>query len=145
MEKVTSPKNMEEFLLRIISASPLSMPHLPLGAAIDSPTFAELIAPVESLLPTITPLKSSGNRAITFTFHFQLRSLIYYHVEECTSGQHLLQMMSGDPLTQQLLVPPEGLAKSTFYEANASRGVVQMLQLFDKLAGKVSRKLARLC
>jgi len=38
-------------------------------------------------------------------------------------------------------MPPSGLGKSTFYEANANRGLQQMLQLFDKLAKKVSRKL----
>ncbi len=127
--------------MRIISTSPLSLLNLPIDTVIDSPTFTEFIAPVENLLPRITPLQSASNRPLTFTFHFQLRSLIYYHVEECTSARHLLQMIQSDPLTQQLLMPPTGLGKSTFYEANANRGLQQMLQLFDKLAKKVSRKL----
>ena len=128
--------------MRLISASPLSMPNLPIDTVIDSPTFTEFIAPAENLLPTITPLKSSSNRELTFTFHFQLRSLIYYHVEECTSARHLLQMIKNDSLTQQLLMPDGGLGKSTNYYANANRGLEQMCQLFDKLAKKVSRKLS---
>ena len=127
--------------MRLISKSPVSTENLPIDTPIDCPTFTELIAPVENLLPTITPLQSKSNRRLTFTFHYQLRSLIYYHVEECTSGQHLLQMIQSDWLTQHLLMPCEGLGQSTFYEANANRGLIQMTQLFDKLAAKVSRKL----
>ena len=50
-------------------------------------------------------------------------------------------MIQSDPLTQRLLMPSGGLGQSTFYEANANRGLVQMVQIFDKLAAKVSRKL----
>lgn len=101
-----------------------------------------LISPLEEILPEITPLKSSSNRPITFTFDYQLRSLIYYHTEEFTSAQALLQeMQDEDSFAYHNLVPEEGLGESTFYEANASRGVTQMLEVFDKLARKVSKRL----
>lgn len=101
-----------------------------------------LISPLEEILPEITPLKSSSNRPITFTFDYQLRNLIYYHTEEFTSAQALLQeMQDEDSFAYHNLVPEEGLGESTFYEANASRGVTQMLEVFDKLARKVSKRL----
>lgn len=125
----------------LFSTSPLSIPNLPLGTPIHSPTFEALIAPVESLLPTITPLQSRCNRPITFTFDSQLKSLIYYHIEECSSAQALLKLIHDDAFAQQTLVPPQGLGESTFYEANANRGATPMLEVLDKLSRKVSKHL----
>ena len=53
----------------------------------------------------------------------------------------MLQKMAKDPFVHHLLVPPEGLGESTFYEANATRGEIQMLEVFDRLAKKVSKSL----
>ena len=72
--------------MSLVSTSPLFMPNLFVGASIHSPTFEALVAPLQSALPTITPLKSSSNRPMTFTFDYQLKSLIYYHMAECTSA-----------------------------------------------------------
>jgi len=127
---------------RILSTSPVSLPNVCAGAPIESPTFSALISPLEDILPEITPLESTSNRPITFTFDHQLKSLIYYHTEEHTSAQSLLQeMQDEDSFAHDNLVPEEGLGESTFYEANASRGVTQMLEVFDKLAKKVSKRL----
>ena len=128
--------------MSILSISPISLSNLPMGASINSPTFSMLTAPLEIILPEITPLESSSNRRITFTFEHQLKSLIYYHTEEFTSAQALLQeMQDEDSFAHNNLVPEEGLGESTFYEANASRGVTQMLEVFDRLARKVSKRL----
>ncbi|MFC1717505.1 hypothetical protein ACFL6S_27845 [Candidatus Poribacteria bacterium] len=54
--------------MSILSVSPLSLPNLCLGASIGSPTFSMLIAPLETILTEITPLESTSNRPITFTF-----------------------------------------------------------------------------
>ncbi len=127
--------------MRLVSTSPVSMPTLPLGTPIHSPTFEAFVAPLEAVLPTLTPLVSDSNRRYTFTFEYQLRSLIYYHVEECTSAQEMLQKMAQDPFVNHLIVPQQGLGESTFYEANATRGEIQMLEVFDRLSKKVSRYL----
>ena len=109
-----------------------------MGLPIRSPTFQSFIAPLDDILPAITPLMSRSNRSITFTFDYQLKSLIYYHLEECTSAQALLQMMVDDEFARQNLIPEKGLGESTFYEANANRGAIQMLEVFDQLGRKVS-------
>ena len=127
--------------MRIVETSPVSMSNLSVGTPVLSPTFETLIAPLEAVLPTITPLESSSNRSITFTFDYQLRCLIYYHIEECTSAQALLQKMEQDDFVRHDLVPEEGLGESTFYEANATRGEIQMLEVFDRLSKKVSKCL----
>ena len=106
-----------------------------------SPTFSEFIAPVEGILPTVTPMESGSNREITFTYDYQIKSLIYYHLEEHTSAKALLESMERDPFVRDELIPEEGLGKSTFYEVNNTRGVTQTIEVFDRLAKKVSRKL----
>jgi len=106
-----------------------------------STSFATLMAPAEAQLPHITPLQSRSNRPLSFTFAHQLRALIYYHTEAFTSAQDLLQAAQQDPLARALMVPEEGLGQSTFYEANQSRGAVQMLELLDRLSKKVAKRL----
>jgi hypothetical protein len=127
--------------MRVLSTSPNLLPMPIVGSAVDSPTFSRVIAPLEGLLPTITPLESGSNRPLSFTFDFQVKSLIYYHIEDCTSAQALLQAMQEDAFLRHTMVPEEGLGESTFYEANASRGVLPMLEVLDRLSKKVSRCL----
>ena len=106
-----------------------------------SPSFASLIAPLEGQLPHITPLESKSNRPLRFHFNYQIRALIYYHTEAFTSAQDLLQATANDPLARALMVPEQGLGQSTFYEANQSRGLVQMIELMDRLSKKVTKRL----
>jgi hypothetical protein len=97
---------------------------------------------LETILTEITPLESSCNRPITFTFDYQLKSLIYYHTEEFTSAQALLEeMQDKDSFAHHNLIPEEGLGNSTFYEANTTRGVTQMLEVFGKLSTKAAKRL----
>jgi len=126
----------------ILSVSPVLLPNLSEGASISSPTFSMLIAPLEEILTEVTPLESTSNRCITFTFEYQLKSLIYYHTEEFTSAQALLEeMQDEDSFAHHNLVPEAGLGESTFYEANNNRGLIQMLEVFGRLAKKVSKHL----
>ena len=127
--------------MSILSISPVSLPNLCVGASISSPTFSMLMSPLETILTEITPLESTSNRCITFTFDYQLKSLIYYHTEEFTSAQALLEeMQAEDSFAHHNLVPETGLGESTFYEANASRGLTQMLEVFGKLVKRASKR-----
>ena len=77
---------------------------------------------------------------MTYTFAHQVRGLVYYHTQACTSAQDLLQAAQCDRLVNQLLVPPSGLGQSTFYEANATRGEKQMFELFDRLSRTAAKQ-----
>lgn len=121
------------------TTSPLMLPLR--ETSIASPSFATLINPLNGQLPHITPLESRSNRPLRFSFPHQMRALIYYHVEAFTSAQDLLQATKSDPLARQLIVPEAGLGESTFYEANQTRGLVQMIELLNRLAKKVSKRL----
>jgi len=127
--------------MSIFSFSPISLQNLYVGTPIESPTLSTFIEPLETILPTITPLVSPCNRPITFTFEQQVKSLIYYHTEEYISAQALLHDMQNDVSVKYLFNCPKSFGQSTFYEANSSRGVTQMLEIFDRLAKKVSKRL----
>lgn len=127
--------------MSILSYSPLSSPFYGRDFGKESPTFSMLLAPLEALLPHLTPLESGSNRPLDFTFDFQVRGLVYYHTEGYTSAQDLLQATGCDPFARHLIVPEKGLGKTTFYEANATRGSLQMIELVDRLSKKVSKRL----
>lgn len=124
--------------MSILSFSTRALQNLSTSSLTKSVTFSTFIELLETILPTITPLVSPCNRPITFTFEHQVKSLIYYHIGEYSSAQALLQDMQNDESIKYLFNCPEGFGQSTFYEANSSRGVTQMLEVFDRLAKKVS-------
>ena len=59
-------------------------------------SFHELTKPMKKALKKITPLTARGNRDLQMTFEDQLNSLVYYHLEEHSSTQHLLQVLKED-------------------------------------------------
>ena len=89
--------------MSILSCSPLSPMVEEKGFPKGSPTFSVLLGPLEACLPYLTPLESGSNKPLTYTFAHQIRGLVYYHTETCTSAQEREPM------------PPSGLGKSTFY------------------------------
>ena len=127
--------------MSILSASPLSPDGKENDFGRGSPTFSALLAPLEAQLPHLEPLESGCNRPLSYTFEYQVRGLIYYHVAACQSAQDLLQAAEADPFVNRLLVPASGLGQSTFYEANTCRGSEQMIALFYRLVSKASEHL----
>ncbi len=126
--------------MSILSCSPLSPIVEEKVFPKGSPTFSALLGPLKAQLPHLTPLESGSNRPLTYTFAHQIRGLVYYHTETCTSAQDLLFAARCDlsacnaqagGFVNRLLVPESGLGESTFYEANASRGSTQMVELVD--------------
>ena len=56
------------------------------------PSFNELWKPLLNILPEAPPLQSGSNRPLQLDFEHQLKSLIFFHLEEHDSAQHLLQV-----------------------------------------------------
>ena len=129
--------------MSILSCSPLSPIVEEKVFPKESPTFSALLGPLKACLPHLTPLESGSNKPLTYTFAHQIRGLVYYHTETCASAQDLLFAARCDGYVNRLLVPPSGLGESTFYEANASRGSTQMIELVDRLSKKASKCVGR--
>jgi hypothetical protein len=56
-------------------------------------SFFELIQPALDAMSDMPELQAKGNRKLQMTFEDQLRALVFFHLEEHTSAQHLLQTL----------------------------------------------------
>ncbi|MGR3294551.1 MAG: IS4 family transposase, partial [Candidatus Scalindua sp.] len=66
-------------------------------------------------------------------FEQQLKALIFFHLEEHSSGRHLLQALEEDDFAKSEIAPPDGIKRSSFSEAVNHRGLDQLLYVFTKL------------
>jgi hypothetical protein len=105
---------------------------------LSSKAFDRLLKPLKVILKQITPLLSSGDRPLQMTFEDQLKILTYYHLEEHTSGRHLLQTLEKDEFAQAEIAPEGGIKKSSFFEAMNTRGLEQMVETFELLKQQAS-------
>jgi len=106
-------------------------------------TYSKLMLPVNDSLPDLTPLTSRYNRPLQMTFEDQINILVYFHLEEHHSGRHLLQILNEDHFARQYIAPEKGIQKSSFFEDISSRGLEQMLELFEKLYMKAAKQLPK--
>lgn len=98
---------------------------------------------MNDLLPNISPLQARGNKPLHMTFEDQLNALIYFHLEEHSSGRHLLQALEEDDFAREQIAPQEGIKKSSFFEAINTRGLEQLLEVFEALYPKATQILPR--
>lgn len=98
-----------------------------------APSFWLLLKPLRAILNSITLLTARGNRPLQMEFEEQLNALIYFHLEEHTSGRHLLQVLKEDDFARAAVAPKAGIKKSSFFEAINSRGLDQLMEVFQAL------------
>jgi hypothetical protein len=106
-------------------------------------TYLKLMLPVNNTLSDLTPLTSGCNRPLQMTFEDQINILVYFHLEEHHSGRHLLQVLKENHFARQYIAPEKGISKSSFFEDISSRGLEQMLELFEKLYVKAAKQLPK--
>lgn len=103
------------------------------GCKAERPTYYELRKPLRKLLKKIKKLKSRGNRPLQMDFEEMLDALIYFHLEEHESGRHLVQALEEDTFAREVIAP-SGIKKSSFFEAINTRGLEQLLEVFEGLS-----------
>lgn len=111
------------------------------GPPAQEPSFRELWQPVENFLPDIPVLQSRGNRQLKMTFEQQLKSLILFHLEEYDSARHLLQVLEQDDFARTFIAPPEGIGRSSYGEALNTRGLEQLIFVYEKLQAQATAAL----
>jgi hypothetical protein len=104
-------------------------------------SFRQLTKPLKNIYPTISPLQARGDRPLQMTLEDQLNALIYFHLEEHSSGRHLLQALEEDDFVNQEIAPNAGIKKSSFFEAINTRGLEQFAQIFQALYQKATTVL----
>ena len=65
-------------------------------------------------------------------FDDQLNALVYYHLEEHESGTHLVQVLQDDTFAREHIAPKDGIKKGSFFEAINSRGLEQLMVVFNE-------------
>ena len=71
----------------------------------NAPSFGKLAKPLRPIVPNITPLVARGNRDLKMKFEDQLHALIYFHLQEHSSGRHILQELKEDEFARNLIAP----------------------------------------
>ncbi len=95
--------------------------------------FRLLFRPIDTAMTGMSPLLSRGNRPLQMSFEDQLKTLIFFHLEEHTSAQHLLQVLEEDAFASTVIAPEEGIKKSSFSEAVNTRGLEQLSYIYQNL------------
>ncbi|GKT11008.1 hypothetical protein DSTSK_43130 [Desulforhabdus sp. TSK] len=113
----------------------------PWNRARRAPSFDDLMEPTRDILPHVPALEARGNRPLQMSFEEQLRALVYFHLEEHTSGRHLMQALQEDDFAREHIAPAAGIKRSSFCEAINSRGLEQLISLYGGLQAKASRLL----
>jgi hypothetical protein len=96
-------------------------------------SFRKLTKPLRKVLSGIAPLLSRGNRKLQMTFEDQLNALIYFHLEDHDSGRDLIKALKEDDFVREYIAPDGGIEKSSFFEAINSRGLEQLMEVFQSL------------
>ena len=96
-------------------------------------SFKQLYLPLIGTLLRTPQLESRCNRPLQMEFEDQLKALIFFHLEEHTSGRHLIQTLQEDDFARNNIAPQAGIHKSSFFEAMTDRGLEQFLFVFQDL------------
>ena len=78
-------------------------------------SFKQLENPLAKILEETPQLLSRCNRPLQMEFKDQLNALIFFHLEEHTSGRHLLQSLKEDCFAREHIAPEKGIGKSSFF------------------------------
>lgn len=108
-----------------------------------APSFRKLWNPLVPILSKVSPLHAKGNRPLKMDFEHQLKALIFFHLEEHTSASHLLQVLKEDDFASEYIAPPDGIEKSSFSEANNTRGIEQFFQVFQALYAQANQTVPK--
>ncbi len=81
---------------------------------------------------------------MTFIFEHHLKALVYLHLQEYESGRELLQVLEQDDFARTHIAPPEGVSRSTFFEAMNTRALEQLSQMYHLLQNQAKKLLPAL-
>jgi len=109
----------------------------------NAPSFNQLFMPIERAKIGMPPLEARGHRPLKMTFDDQLKALIFFHLQEHTSAQHLLQVLEEDDFARHFIAPKKGIKKSSFAEAINSRGLEQLIHIYENLQADAIMRLPK--
>jgi len=109
----------------------------------SAPSLGQISLPIVKAMINMPPLEAKGNRPLKMTFEDQLKMLIFFHLEEFTSAQELLQVIEEDDFARHAIAPEEGIKKSSFAEAINTRGLEQLAHIYKNLQADAAGRLPK--
>jgi hypothetical protein len=106
-----------------------------------SRAFKLILAPIFERFKSEKELESRGCRPLQMSFDDQLKALIFYHLQEYSSGSELLQAMEQNDFAKECVAPSKGIKKSSFFEAINTRGLEQLTEVFTHLVKQAGKAL----
>lgn len=106
-----------------------------------SRAFKLILAPIFERFKPDNKLESRGYRPLQMSFNDQLKALIFYHLQEYSSGSELLQALEQNDFAKECVAPPKGIKKSSFFEAINTRGLEQLTEVFSHLVKQAGKAL----
>ncbi len=105
--------------------------------------FQHFFKPAKGAMIDMPKLESQCNRPLQMTFEDHLKALVYFHLEEHHSAQHLLQVLEQDDFARNEIAPKDGIKKSSFSEATNGRGLEQFFYVFENLQAQAAKVLPK--
>jgi hypothetical protein len=105
--------------------------------------FYSFFQPAIEAMSQMPALNAQGNRPLQMSFEEHLRTLVFFHLEEHHSAQHLLQVLEQDDFAKCAIAPKNGIKKSSFSEATNSRGLEQFMHVYQNLQAQASKLLPK--
>lgn len=106
-----------------------------------SRAFKLILAPIFEKFKSENELESRGYRPLQMSFNDQLKTLIFYHLQEYSSGSELLQALEQNDFAKECVAPSKGIKKSAFFEAINTRGLEQLTEVFTHLVKQAGKAL----
>jgi hypothetical protein len=103
--------------------------------------FKLILAPIFERFKSDNQLESRGYRPLQMSFNDQLKALIFYHLQEYSSGSELLQALEQNDFAMECVAPAKGIKKSSFFEAINTRGLEQLTEVFSHLVKQAGKAL----
>jgi hypothetical protein len=100
-----------------------------------------ILAPIFEKFKSNNELESRGYHPLQMTFNDQLKALMFYHLQEYSSGSELLQAMEQNDFAKECVAPPKGIKKTAFFEAINTRDLEQLSEIFTHLVKQAGRVL----
>lgn len=110
---------------------------------LESLNFNKYTKPLQNILPNAPELLPRGDRPLKMTFEDQIKALIFFHLQEHKSARHLIQDLKENEFAKQHIAPEEGISRSSFSEILNSRGLEQLLYVFEKLYQQTEQSMPK--
>ena len=107
-------------------------------------SFHKFFQPVLDAMMGMPELQSKGNRKLKMSFEEHFQALVYFHLQEHTSAQHLIQTLKENDFAKEHIAPEGGIEKSSFSEATNGRGLEQFMHVFQQLQSQASKILPKM-